>query len=196
MAQKRLSSIFTVPKSRSTSNLSAASNDSHPHDGDSSQERQGRSQQQKLQKLRVTSDGSNPPPETLLQDLEPPQFPSQRNASNPPSSYGSGPGSRVGSPINSRDGSRSRPQTPVLLGPGGIAQSPQRPGTPGSAKLNKRRSWMPGSGGKSEKSQIDQVSHEPKAWIAGLREHIPYDITPLINGMRVRFSASQMRPRS
>lgn len=187
MAQKRLSSLFTLSKSQSTSNLSQSSNDSHSRDRDSSQERAGRAQQQqRLHKVRVTSDGSNPPPAALFQDIEPPQFPSKRNASNPPSSFGSRPGSRVGSPINSREGSRSRPQTPNLLQPGAVAQSPSRSGTPTSATLRKRRSWMPGSGGRSDKSHVEDISTDPKAWIAGLKEHIPYDIAPLLNGTRVR----------
>jgi hypothetical protein len=187
MAQKRLSSIFSLSKSQSTSNLSASSGDSHPRDRDSSQERVGRLQQQKLHKLQVTSDGSTPPLESVLEGLDPPHFPGTRSASNPPSNYGSRPGSRVGSPMmNSRDASRSRPQTPVYSAPGAIAQSPSRPGTPSSAKPNKRRSWMPGSGGKSEVTSIESVQYESNAWIAGLREHIPYDISPLLNGTRVR----------
>jgi hypothetical protein len=185
--KRRLSSIFSLSKSHSTSNLSASSGDSHPHDRDSSQERAGRLQQQKPHKLRITSDGSSPPPESILKGLDPPHFPGTRSASNPPSSYGSRPGSRVGSPMmDSRDGSRSRPQTPVYSAPGLIAQSPSRPGTPSSAKPNKRRSWMPGSSGKSEVAPIESVQYEPNAWIAGLREHIPYDLMPLLNGTRVR----------
>ena len=191
MAQKRLSSLFTLSKSRSTSNLSASSSDSHPQDRDSSQERRGRPQHEKLQKLRVTPDGLNPPSQGRLQDLEPPQFPSGRRASNPPSSHGSRPGSRpgsrFGSPVNNREGSRSRPQTPVSLAPGGVAQSPSRSGTPNATKHNKRRSWLPGSSSKSDRSQVDHDVNEPKAWIAGLKEHIPYDILPLLNGMKVRF---------
>ena len=197
MAQKRLSSLFTLSKSQSTSNLSQSSGDSHSRDRDSSQERAGRAQQQqRLHKLRVTSDGSNPPPAALFQDIEPPQFPSKRNASNPPSSYGSRPGSKVGSPINSREGSRSRPQTPILLQPGAVAKSPSRTGTPTSATLNKRRSWMPGSGGRSDKGHVEQTPSESKAWIAGLKEHIPYDIKPLLNGTRVRLWPSQVTSKS
>jgi hypothetical protein len=192
MAQKRLTSLFTLSKSQSTSNLSQSSGDSHSRDRDSSQERAGRTQpQQRLLKVRVTSDGSDPPPIALFQDIEPPQFPSTRHASNPPSSFGSRPGSRpgsrVGSPIHSRDGSRSRPQTPVLLQPGALPHSPSRSGTPNSATFKKRHSWMPGSGSRSDKGHIEQMTNEPKAWIAGLQEHIPYDITPLLNGTRVRF---------
>lgn len=186
MAHKRLSSLFSLTKSQPISNFSGSSEDSHPHDRDSSQERAGRLQQQKLHKLRITSDESTPPPEAVYQGLDPPQFPTARSASNPPSSYGSRPGSRAHSPmLNSRDGSRSRPQTPVYVAPAGVPQSPSRPGTPSSAKINKRKSWMPGSAGKSESTPIEQIQHEPRAWIAGLREHIPYDIAPLLNGTKV-----------
>lgn len=193
MAQKRISSLFTLSKSQSTSNLSQSSGDSHSRDRDSSQERADRAQQQqRLHKLRVTSDGSDPPPAALFQDIEPPQFPFTRNASNPPSRHGS----RPGSPINSREGSRSRPQTPVLLQPGALAQSPSRTGTPTSATLKKRRSWMPGSGGRPDKGHVESTPSESKAWIAGLKEHIPYDITPLLNGTRVRLWPSQARSKS
>jgi hypothetical protein len=197
MAQKRLSSLFTLSKSQSTSNLSQSSGDSHSRDRDSSQERAGRAQQQqRLHKLRITSDDSNPPPAALFQDIEPPQFPSQQNASNPPSSHGSRPGSRPGSPINSREGSRSRPQTPVLLQPGAVAQSPSRTGTPTSTTLKKRRSWMPASIDRPDKGHVKQTPSESKAWIAGLKEHIPYDITPLLNGTRVSLWPSQVRSKS
>ena len=194
MAQKRLSSLFTLSKSQSGSNISQSSDDSHLRDQASSPERTSRiQQQQRLNRLRITSEGSNIAPAALFQDIEPPQFPSRRSVSNPPSSYGSRPGSRVGSPIYGREGSRSRPQTPVLQPPSGIAQSPSRPSTPSSATLKKRRSWMPGSGGRSDKSHVEQTSLEPKAWIAGLREHIAYDIAPLLNGARVRIPLKHSR---
>ena len=194
MAQKRLSSLFTLSKSQSATNLSHSSEHSHSRERASSQERTGRiQQQQRLNNLRITSEGSNLPPAALFEGIEPPQFPSRRSASNPPESYGSRPGSSVGSPIDSREGSRSRPQTPVLQPPSGIAQSTSRPSTPSSATLKKRRSWMPGSGGRLDKNHVEQTSLEPKAWIAGLKEHISYDIAPLLNGSRVRLSSTHSR---
>lgn len=191
MPQNRLSSMFTLSKSQSTSNLSQSSGDSHSRDRDSSGERTGRLQQQKLHKLRVTSDlsSANAAAASLFEDIEPPHFPSQRSASNPAGGYGSRPGSRAGSPNGSRDGSRSRPQTPALLAPGGVAQSPSRPGTPSSATFKKRRSWMPGGGSRSDKADGESLSPGPQAWIAGLKENIPYDIVPLLNGTRVRLFA-------
>jgi hypothetical protein len=60
--------------------------------------------------------------------------------------------------------------------------STSRPQTPTSAKASKRRSWLPG---KADKSPGGQERYESQAWIAGLKEHIPYNITPLINGEKV-----------
>ena len=96
---------------------------------------------------------------------------------------------------SSRDSSRSRPTTPSNnLMPSGqnspvYTSSPTHQKTPNSAKAARRRSWMPG---KHEKSTSQGGTS--KAWIAGLREHVPYDINPLIDGERVRhkYSLSQM----
>jgi hypothetical protein len=78
----------------------------------------------------------------------------------------------------SREGSRSRPTTPNMLTPYDNLPS-SRPQTPTSAKVSKRRSWLPG---KSEKGPVGQERHEAQAWIAGLKEHMPYNLEPLING--------------
>lgn len=97
----------------------------------------------------------------------------------PPSSagsgYGSRPGSRAASPQSA--GSRSRPTTPSIMQSG----SDSRPQTPNSAKLNKRKSWLPGT---KDKGKFDEKKNS-QAWIAGLRDHVAYDITPLLSGERV-----------
>lgn len=85
----------------------------------------------------------------------------------------------------SRNSSSSRPQTPTTLGIP-TQGSPARDQSPGSAKLNKRKSWLP--------TKIDRSATVPlpdqggiQAWIAGLHERVPYDLTPLLNGQVVRF---------
>ena len=88
----------------------------------------------------------------------------------------------------SREGSRSRPTTPNMLTPYDNLPS-SRPQTPTSAKASKRRSWLPG---KSEKSAVGQERHEPQAWIAGLKEHIPYNLEPLINGEKASHVTSSI----
>jgi hypothetical protein len=89
-----------------------------------------------------------------------------------------GPQSTCSSGQASREGSRSRPTTPNMLTSYDNLPS-SRPQTPTSAKTSKKRSWLPG---KSEKSLVGQERHEPQAWIAGLKERIPYNLEPLING--------------
>ena len=92
----------------------------------------------------------------------------------------SGPSSRAAS----RETSRSRPSTPTTMVPPGSANSPiaRAQTTPRDSKILKRHSWLPKRPGQAE----DEVgSHEPKAWIAGLREHVPYDVSPVLSGERV-----------
>ena len=98
-----------------------------------------------------------------------------------------------GSHPASREGSRSRPTTPNLPTPLNTTSSPgslSRPGTPNSAKQSKRRSWFPG---KTDRVAANHPQNEPQAWIAGLREHIPYDLKPLLTGQKVRASPSTPR---
>jgi len=141
----------------------------------------------KLHKHRATA-SSELDLQSDLPPLAPPPFLSESGVVRPPSSQFSGqdsrPGSRTGSPqsqVQSREGSRSRPQTPSLLIPPGAAVSPARPGTPTSTKITKKKSWHPG---KPEKHKFDD-GHTPKAWIAGLKEYVAYDLNPLLRGERV-----------
>lgn len=50
-------------------------------------------------------------------------------------------------------------------------------------KLSKKKSGLPG--GKADKLKFDDGDLHQKAWIAGLKEHIPYDLTPLLTGDKV-----------
>jgi hypothetical protein len=112
------------------------------------------------------------PPPTLV-NYGPPKAASSHG------SVHSRPSSRAGS----RDGSRSRPSTPTVTAPSGSAGSPiSRPQTgPREHKIAKRQSWLPKKPGQEE----DSGNGESKAWIAGLREHIPYDMSPIFRGERV-----------
>lgn len=101
----------------------------------------------------------------------------------PASSHGSAR-SRPSSRATSREGSRSRPSTPTTIAPPGSATSPvaRTQTTPRDAKVSKRHSWVPKRSGNGP----DVVgSQEPKAWIAGLREHIPYDLSPIFRSEKV-----------
>ncbi|EXJ83347.1 hypothetical protein A1O1_06968 [Capronia coronata CBS 617.96] len=121
--------------------------------------------------------------------LTPPPLLSGTAYVRPPSSQRSGsesrPGSRASSAhshVHSQEGSRSRPQTPTLLIPSSGTESPARPATPSSGKITKKKSWMPG---KHERQKVDDGYGQRKAWIAGLRDYVPYDLDPLLRGDKV-----------
>ncbi|OQV10793.1 hypothetical protein CLAIMM_14735 [Cladophialophora immunda] len=142
----------------------------------------------KLHKHRMTS-SSEIDLNASLPPLAPPPLLSDAGAVPPPSSHQSAPdslsGSRNSSPhslARSRDASRSRPQTPNLLIPPGTAGTPGQSATPPSAKIAKKKSWLHG---KSDKHKFDNGQGAHNAWIAGLREHVAYDLTPLLTGERV-----------
>lgn len=84
---------------------------------------------------------------------------------------------------SSRESSRSRPQTPNLLTIPGQPTSPVTfsPNSAASGKLSKKRGAVP----RQEKHRFDEGESSQKAWIAGLKEHIPYDLTQLLLGDRL-----------
>lgn len=107
----------------------------------------------------------------------------------------SGQLSRPSSRQASREGTSSRPTTPSLLVPSDSATSlsrPQtpttlhspRPQTPNAHKISKRRSWLPGKSDRVSPGP-EPYPPEPQAWIAGLKEHVPYDLKPLLDGEKV-----------
>ena len=115
------------------------------------------------------------PPPTLVSHGPPRPASSQGSA-------GSRPNSRPGSRTASREGSRSRPSTPnIMMTPYQISNSPyqraQMP--PKEIKVAKRQSWMP------KKVVSEEEPPEPKAWVAGLKEHLPYDSTAIFEGIKV-----------
>jgi hypothetical protein len=184
----RLSSLLSLGHSRnnSASSLSQSSSASHPPDlsQDHAPSSPGQtlqpSSKHKLHKSNPSTGSSLPPLDTMATlPLAPPPpistdgFPRPSSATGQLSAYSSGQGSR--------EGSRSRPATPVMPTPHDTLSS-SRPQTPTSAKASKGRSWLPG---KVDKSPAGQERHEAQAWIAGLKEHIPYNLVPLINGEKV-----------
>lgn len=141
----------------------------------------------KLHKHRFTSSSQNDLNDGLP-PLAPPPLLTESGAVRPPSSHRSGPDSRPASrnssphsQPHSRNASGSRPQTPSLLIPPVTAGSPGLPATPPS-KITKKKSWLPG---KADKHKFEDGPTTSKAWIAGLREFVAYDPTPLILGARV-----------
>ena len=195
----RLSSLLSLGHSRNDSASSQSQSSSASHPPDNSQDHAPGSPEPTLQspsKHRLhkhyPSAGSSLPPlstMTTLPALAPPPAIGADGLQRPPSAPGQL--STYSSGQASRDGSRSRPTTPNMLAPYDSLSSP-RPQTPTSAKVSKRRSWLPG---KADKSPVGPERFEPQAWIAGLKEHIPYNFAPLINGEKVNLlSFSKMYP--
>jgi hypothetical protein len=178
----RLSSMLSLGYLRndSASSLPHSSSASHPEDGSQDYAPcspgptpQSSSMHIKLHE-RSPSAGSNlPPPPPISAD----RLPRSSSAGSQLCAYGGGQASR--------EGSRSRPTTPVMLAPQDTRSS-SRPQSPISAKASKRRSRL---SGKADKSPVGQEKNEPQAWIAGLKEHIPYSLLPLITGEKVRHIA-------
>ena len=63
-----------------------------------------------------------------------------------------------------------------------MTTSPGLPPTSPSAKITKKKSWLPG---KSDKHKFEDGSRSRKAWIAGIPEHVAYDVNPLVSGSKV-----------
>lgn len=182
---KRLSSLFSLSKEDSASE----SNSSLPRDS-SLPNLNTSPTKSRLHKHKLTSSSeiggarSAQSPYPPITPLAPPPLLSEDGFVRPPSSLGSGsrPGSRASSPT-STGGFRSRPQTPTIVVPED-ANSPgqlQSTSSTPSSKLNKRKSWLPGKG---DKARPGDIKHS-KAWIAGLKDHVPYDLNPLLQGERV-----------
>ena len=183
---KQLSSFFSSCQNDSTSTISRSNSLSQRHEV--SRETRSRCQTPSSPRqssanygqLNLSPSPTRKPLETNLEPQNPPPLVTA-TGSTCPQSRGSPqlrPSSDVWSPPSSREGSRSRPQTP--------AGSPQfttsRSGTPDSARMSKKKSWLPG---KLSKSDVEIVEGEPKAWIAGLQEHVSYDLKPLLQGGKV-----------
>ena len=173
-------SISSLSPSSSSSNLYDASQE-HAFGGSGSAPQVTQSpSKNKLHKNASSGTYTPPPIDTMSMPLAPPPVLSSDGIARPPSSAGhlSRPGSRQAS----REASRSRPTTPSLLVPSDSATSLSRPQTPDSKKISKKRSWLPG---KLDKTFADTGHHLPQAWIAGLREHVPYDLNSLLDGEKV-----------
>jgi hypothetical protein len=119
----------------------------------------------------TTPHADYPAPTLPITPLAPPPLVTGDGMFRPPSSAGSG------SRPPSQASVRSRPQTPTFAITPVEGNSPLRPTTPGSATRLKKHTWGRSSKGKSEPHS--------QAWIAGLPDHTPYDLTPLLNGERV-----------
>jgi hypothetical protein len=203
---KKISSLFSLgaAKDDSHSNLSQSSASSHLRGSSHDYTRAGPASRSPLPKSAsipnlsghksngsINSQGPMPPPISTapLSPLAPPPTLVNYGPPQPASSQGSirsRPNSRPSSRATSREGSRSRPSTPTTMAPPGSANSPiaRTQMTPKDPKVLKRQSWLPK---KSGHGGDDAGDHEPKAWIAGLREHIPYDLAPIFRGERVGF---------
>ena len=178
----RLSSLFSFGHSRgdSASSLLQSSSASHPLDVSQDHEPDSPPSRHQLYKSNPSAASSLPALDTLANmSLTPPPVIGTDGLRRPSSAAGQR--SAYSSGQASREEGRSRPATPVLLTPHDTLSS-SRPQTPTSAKPSKRRSWLPG---RADKGHAGQEQHIPQAWIAGLKEHIPYNLAPLIKGEQV-----------
>jgi hypothetical protein len=197
---KKISSLFSsgTPRDDSDSALSQSSTSSH-HRGPSQDLRTARGANAPPPKSAsipnlhghrtnnsISSHGPMPPPISTmpLSPLAPPPTLVNYGPPRPASSHGS-VRSRPSSRAASRESSRSRPSTPTTMAPSGSANSPiaKVQGTPRDGKISKKHSWLPKRPGQEAEGAAD---HETRAWIAGLREHIPYDTSPVLRGEKVR----------
>lgn len=197
---KKISSLFSAGASRDDcdSILSHSSTSSHLRGSSQDLPRAGPASNAPLPKSAslsnfpgprtntpLNSHEAMPPPiSTLpLSPLAPPPTLVNYGPPKPASSHGS-VRSRPSSRAGSREGSRSRPSTPTMMAPPGSASSPvsrtQIP--PRESKISKRQSWLPKRPGQGIE---ESGNYELKAWISGLREHIPYDMSPIFRGERV-----------
>jgi hypothetical protein len=193
---KRVSSLFSLSltrddKGREHEQISHPSGTECPHTSSHT----SIAAPQKLHKHHATT-SSDISLHDRLPPLAPPPPPvSNEGAYRPPSSQRSGPDSRLGSRtsspislnlVHSRDDSRSRPQSPASTVPpdGASIGSPGRPLTATSTKF-KKKSW---GATKHERQSHEEGQSQPKAWIAGIRELVAYDLTPLLMGAKVKHS--------
>lgn len=197
---KRLSSFFGKKDKSEESSPGSATRSRSRHDSLAFTGSPGasptRPQQRRLvstselsQKQRLTSTSELSLNSQSTPSLQPPPT-FRETASGISSKPPSRPVSRAGSyeyASASRESSRSRPQTPtpnLLALPGQVLSPPPRsPASPGSAKLSKKKGYFPGA--KNDKHPFEDGESQQKAWIAGLKEHIPYDLTALLCGGRV-----------
>lgn len=177
---KRLSAIFGLSKDKDKDKDKEPSTPGHSRQASAvspvvSPVGHGRLQKHRLPSTSHLSLDTDVPP------LEPPPT-FRETASGISSRASSRPVSRNGGGADSPESSRSRPQTPTLLAVPGAVPFPSTPTTPGSAqgRLAKKKSWIPPS--KQDKHKFGDADSQHRAWIAGLREHIPYDLTPLLVG--------------
>jgi hypothetical protein len=189
----RVSSLFSLGHSKNDSASSPSQSNYVSHAPDASRDHSPESpgstlqstSKRRLHKRSPSAGLSLPTLNTMAaMPLVPPPVINADGLPRPQSAYSSGQASR--------EESRSRPTTPNMLAPYDNPPS-SRPQTPTSAKASKRRSWLPG---KSEKDAVGQERHEPQAWIAGLKEHMPYNLAPLINGEKASHLASSNKEYS
>jgi hypothetical protein len=175
---KRLSAIFSLSKDdHGTDHSQHSRNPSDSmYNASLAPPRAGRLHKSTSPTTPSQAEPTFPEPTLPITPLAPPPLLTGDGMFRPPSSAGSG------SRPPSQASVRSRPQTPSFAITPTESNSPVLPTTPGSAgKLSKKSSWLPG------KSSRNKNGEQPlsRAWIAGLPDHIPYDLTPLLAGDRV-----------
>ena len=183
---KRVSSLFGLRRDESTSTISRSSDTSQYHYAT----QDAKSLASTLQSQRYT------PPRSRLassQSLQAIPFNASSDSLEPPrhttvsDTFRSRSSDRVSKRTvseSSRERSRSRPQTPLEQR---RRDSCSRPTTPDSAKLGKKKIWF---SGRNARIPVAQTADGAKAWIAGLIEHVPYDLTPLFHGKKVGWASS------
>lgn len=169
---KRLSSLFSSKKDKQEDDFSFTTGRPRNTSLVQSPSPTGKLHKQRLTSIsQISLDTEQPPPL-----LPPPTF------REGPAGISNRVSSRPASLYSDAASDRSRPQTPVLDIPGRAA-SPA--GSPASAanRLSKKRSWLPGA--RPEQPRLEDGDSPQDHWIAGLREKIPYDLTPLFEGRQI-----------
>ena len=133
-------------------------------------------------------------------DQSPSLVPTRRPASSqmlddaelmPPPPIGGSFAERTSSPSGSRASSRARARpgsfsagSPMGSRSNSPAQDPQRPTTPNSTKLNKKKTWLPGkSHGRNDSASN---ANQPWAFIVGTAGKQPYELSYLNKAQPVR----------
>ena len=187
---KRISSLFSLGSHKDHSSPPPIPSNTSPgfNSSDTPQDRHRRSSSRPTRHVSTpnSSNSAYSEPRTVpnaplepfdLESLQPPPSllaVNQDLATSAPSTPDSRPRSR------GRDMSRPSSSAGLTI-PGSTPDS--RPSTP-----SKRKSWMPGMGGRSRASSVDKrvpAASLPAAWIAGLDQKVAYDLGPLSRGEQV-----------
>ena len=179
-SKKRISSFFLPARGKRLSSMPNASEPNFYEDAQPGPEPRLPSESSprfRLRKTRMTSGSSSSSQVNVISDPRSRSTSTTRTSRNV--SRGRNPRSSRPTSKDSREGSRSRSQTPngsqhALYG--AAEESPE------SIKLGKKRAWFPS---RTSGDKVELTSAKPRAWVAGFRYPIAYDLQALLHGEAV-----------